>query len=78
MSVCPILKGLAHMKEIYCPFKRDWDCPEPCPYVPILKILAEAVEVADLQIRPHQPRHKHPLSKEWIQVEFWIRREGER
>ena len=73
MSVCPILKGLAHMKEIYCPFKRDWDCPEPCPYAPILKILEEAVEICDIHLGA-----KCKVKSEWQEVSFWIRREGER
>jgi len=48
--------------------------PTTCPYVPILKLFAEVVEMADLQIMPHPPEHKHPLSREWIKVEFWVRR----
>jgi len=54
--------------------KFDEKLPDTCIYVPILKLFAEVVEMADLQIMPHPPEHKHPLSREWIKVEFWVRR----
>ena len=40
MSECPIVGGLEFLDEIYCPFKTEFRCPDPCPYAPILKLLA--------------------------------------
>ena len=80
MSECPIVGGLEFLDEIYCPFKAEFQCPDTCPYAPILKLLAEAKEVIplkDVQGASYKEGNvlvRRDANTDVEQVTFWIRR----
>ena len=45
MNDCPIREGLRYFPELYCPLKRDWDCPDLCPFAPALRAVVENPEM---------------------------------
>jgi len=61
--------------------KQSEGLPDTCPYAPILKLLAEAVEIKEFETWEGLMRldeNGNDLNEGWQKVEFWIRREGER
>jgi hypothetical protein len=68
MSECPIKDGCKFLDEWYCPFKTEFNCPDPCSYAPILKLLAEAREVGDIK------SNQRAFPDDRWDISFWIRR----
>jgi len=76
MSGCKLFNAFARTCEV-CIERGDnlSEDGEPCPVAPILKLLAEAVEVGPLGWSPFTESNRHTgLLQDWKQVEFWVRR----
>jgi len=78
---CPVkgqeireVNGVAPLSVV---MNEEFVGPESCPLPPILKILAEAVEIDDVEISELGARLRHWNGQDhrgWQKVEFWMRR----